>query len=45
MVMGTVFVVSPRAVHRSGKIEIKALIDNSDGKLTAGLTGVLTDGE
>ena len=25
--------------------EIKALIDNSDGKLTAGLTGVLTDGE
>ena len=45
VVKGKVFEVSPRADHRSGTIEIKALIDNSDGKLTAGLTGVLTDGE
>ena len=45
VVKGKVFEVSPRADHRSGTIEIKALIDNSDGKLTAWLTGVLTDGE
>ena len=45
VVKGKVLEVSPRADHRSGTIEIKALIDNSDGKLTAGLTGVLTDGE
>lgn len=43
-VKGKVFEVSPRADHRSGTIEIKALIDNSSGKLSAGLTGVLTDG-
>lgn len=44
-VEGTVFEVSPRADHRSGTVEVKALIANSDGKLSAGLTGVLIDGK
>lgn len=38
---GKVYEVMPRADHRSGTIQIKALIDNQDGKYTAGMTGVL----
>ncbi len=43
-VEGTVFEVSPRADHRSGTVEVKALIVNPEGRLSAGLTGVLIDG-
>ena len=43
VVKGKVFEVSPRADHRSGTIEIKALIDNADHILTAGMSGVLQE--
>lgn len=44
-VSGRIFEISPRADHRSGTIEVKVLIDNKDGKLTSGMTGVFLDGE
>ena len=44
-VSGRVFEISPRADHRSGTIEVKVLIDNADGTLTSGMTGVFLDGE
>ena len=37
--------ISPRADHRSDTIEIRALVQNKDGVLTAGMTGVLSDVE
>ncbi len=36
-----VYEIMPRADHRSETIQIKALIDNKDGKYTAGMTGIL----
>jgi len=39
-VTGRIYEISPRADHRSGTIEIKALIPNSSGTLTAGMIGV-----
>lgn len=42
---GKVCEISPRADHRSGTIEIKAVISNTAGTLTAGLTGVLLNGK
>jgi len=44
-VSGKVFEISPRVDYRSGTIEVKALIDNADGKLTGGMTGVFVDGK
>lgn len=44
-VSGRIFEISPRADHRSGTIEVKVLIDNADGVLTSGMTGVFLDGE
>ena len=40
-VSGSIYEISPQADHRSGTIEIKALISNTDGKLTCGMTGEL----
>ena len=40
-VQGSVYEISPQADHRSGTIEIKALVANADGKLTCGMTGEL----
>lgn len=37
---GKIWEVAPRADHRSGTIEVKVLLDNRDGRLTAGMTGV-----
>lgn len=42
---GVVSEISPRADHRSDTIEIRALVDNADKKLTAGMTGVLVNVE
>lgn len=36
---GTVYEISPRADHRSGTIEIHVLVQNPEGKITAGMTG------
>ena len=44
-VSGTVYEVSPQADHRSETIRIKILVDNSQGKITSGITGVLQYGE
>ena len=44
-VSGRVFEISPRADYRSGTIEVKVLINNADGALTSGMTGVFLDGE
>ena len=41
IVTGKVYEISPQADHRSGTIEVKALIRNSSGKLTSGMTGEL----
>lgn len=35
-----VYEIAPRADHRSGTIEVRALVDNSSGEITAGTTGV-----
>ena len=40
-VAGTVHEISPQADHRSGTIEIKALVSNADGSLICGMTGEL----
>ena len=40
-VKGRVHEISPQADHRSGTIEIKALISNADGRLICGMTGEL----
>ncbi len=36
---GKVYEISPRADHRSGTIEVRALIENKDGQITSGMTG------
>lgn len=36
----SVYEIAPRADHRSGTIEVRALVDNSSGEITAGTTGV-----
>ncbi len=38
---GKIVEIAPRADHRSGTIQLKALIDNRDGSYRAGLTGEL----
>lgn len=40
-VSGSIYEVSPQADHRSGTIEIKALVSNIDSALTCGMTGEL----
>ena len=40
-VTGSIYEISPQADHRSGTIEIKALVANNDGTLTCGMTGEL----
>lgn len=40
-ISGKVHEISPQADHRSGTIEIKALVSNADGALTCGMTGEL----
>lgn len=42
---GTVYEVTPQADHRTGTIRIRVLIDNSEGKFKAGMTGELIHGE
>ena len=44
-VSGTVYEISPQADHRSETIKIKILVNNSQGKITCGITGVLQYGE
>lgn len=41
-VSGKVREVSPRADHRSGTIEVKVLVNNSKGTLSAGMVGAMT---
>ncbi len=38
-VKGVVYELAPRADHRSGTIEIHVLVNNKDGRITAGMTG------
>ncbi len=38
-IKGKVYEIAPRADHRSGTIEIHAVVDNRDGGITAGMTG------
>ncbi len=38
-VKGAVYEIAPQADHRSGTIEIHALVDNQSGGITAGMTG------
>jgi len=38
-VKGVVAEIAPRADHRSGTIEMRAVIDNSNGAITAGMVG------
>lgn len=40
---GKVYEIMPRADHRSGTIQVKILIDNRDGRYTAGMTGELVN--
>ena len=42
---GTVYEVTPQADHRTGTIRIRVLIENSEGKFKAGMTGELIHGE
>jgi len=44
VVSGTVREISPRADHRSGTVEIRALVDNAARTLSAGMVGVLVVG-
>ena len=44
-VQGTVYEISPQADHRTGTVRIKILINNREGKLRAGMTGVLDDAQ
>ena len=45
VVSGTVYEVSPQVDHRSETIRVKILVDNSNGKITSGITGVLQYGK
>ncbi len=38
---GTVYEVTPQADNRTGTVRIRVLIDNKDGRFTAGMTGEL----
>ena len=42
-IQGKVYEISPQADHRTGTVRIRVLVDNSSGKLRAGMTGVLDD--
>ena len=42
-VQGRIYEISPQADHRTGTVRIKILIDNRNGTLRAGMTGVLDD--
>ena len=42
---GSVYEVTPQADHRTGTIRIRVLIDNSEGKFKAGMTGELIHAE
>ena len=44
VVTGKVREISPRADHRSGTLEIKALVENSGRRLSAGMVGILVGG-
>ena len=44
-VKGKICEISPRADHRSGTVEVKALVANSDRKLYSGMVGVLVKEE
>ena len=44
-VQGKIYEISPQADHRTGTVRIKILINNRDGKLRAGMTGVLDDAQ
>jgi RND family efflux transporter MFP subunit len=44
-VQGTVYEISPQADHRSETVRIKILVENSQGKITSGITGVLRYGK
>jgi len=40
-VPGTVYEISPQADNRTGTVRVRIRVDNADGRLTAGMTGVL----
>jgi len=40
-VTGTVYEVSPQADNRTGTVRVRVLVSNADGRLTAGMTGIL----
>jgi RND family efflux transporter MFP subunit len=44
-VSGKVYEISPRADHRSGTVEVKALVENSKKHLSAGMVGFMISGE
>ncbi len=44
-VTGEIHEVTPQADHRTGTIRIRVLIDNRDGRLKAGMTGELVNGQ
>ena len=44
VVTGKVREISPRADHRSGTVEIRALVDNFARTLSAGMVGILVVG-
>ena len=45
IVPGFVYEVAPQADHRSETVRIKILIENQNGKITSGITGVLQYGK
>ena len=44
-VSGKVYEISPRADHRSGTVEVKALVENAKKTLSAGMVGFMISGE
>jgi len=40
-VTGTVYEVAPQADNRTGTVRVRVVVENADGKLTAGMTGIL----
>lgn len=40
-VSGTVYEVAPQADNRTGTVRIRVLVENADGKLAAGMTGLI----
>lgn len=45
LVQGKIYEISPQADHRTGTVRIRVLIDNTQGKLRAGMTGELDHGK